>query len=149
VAYEPPYGALAEGEWHTWFVRVAEATAAAHRAGGAPAAAETFLRAVAGDAAWERLPERARSSLGREGDGALADVAQTGLDPDGLRRIAAPVAILTGTASEPFYAPLADILAARIAGARRLDLPGAVHTTPITDPAPVAAAIRSFLELPA
>ncbi len=84
--------------------------------------------------------------LAREGDGALADVAQTGLDPDGLRRIAAPVTILTGTASEPFYAPLADTLAARIPGARRADVDGASHTTPITGPARVAAAIRPLLE---
>ncbi len=59
AAYEPPYGPLAEGEWHAWFLRAAEATATAHRDGGAPAAAETFLRIVAGDAAWDRLPERA------------------------------------------------------------------------------------------
>jgi pimeloyl-ACP methyl ester carboxylesterase len=59
------------------------------------------------------------------------------------------VAIVTGGASEPFYAPLADTLAARIPGARRLELEGARHASPITDPAPLAAMIRSFLELPA
>jgi pimeloyl-ACP methyl ester carboxylesterase len=104
---------------------------------------------VAGEAGWERLPGRARDFLRREGDGALADVAQTGLDPDGLRRITAPVTILTGTASEPVYAPLADTLAARIPGARHVALEGAVHTSPITHPAPIAAAIRAFLELSA
>lgn len=149
VAYEPPYGAVAGPEMRYWFDRVADETVAAHAAGGAPAAAETFLRWVAGDEAWDRLPQRARAFLEAEGDGALADAGLAGLDPDGLARIAARVAILTGDASEPFYAPIADALAARIPGARRQAIAGARHTTPITDPAPVAAAIRSFLELPA
>ena len=149
AAYEPPYGLLAEGESLAWFRRLGDDTAAAHRDGGPAAAAELFLRAVAGDAAWDRLPERARRSLAREGDGALADVSLTGLDPDGLARIAAPVLVLTGGASQSFYLPLAQALVARIGGARLITLPGATHTTPITDPAPVVAAIRTFLELPA
>ena len=48
-----------------------------------------------------------------------------------------------------FYAPLAHAIAAHIPGARREIIPGAVHTTPITDPAAVAARIRTHLELPA
>jgi O-succinylbenzoic acid--CoA ligase len=146
VAYEPPYGAVADDETQAWFRRVAFDTAAAHADLGPGAAAQTFLRAVAGEAAWERLPDRARAFLEREGDGALADAGQTGLDPGGLARISAPVAILTGAASEPFYAPIADELARRVPHARRVTLDGATHTTPITDPAPVAAAIRACLE---
>ena len=105
------------------------------RTRGPGAAAETFLRAVAGDAAWERLPDRARAYLAREGDGALADSGLTGLDPDGLARIAAPVTILTGGASEPFYAPIADELARRIPGARRRTLDGA-DPSPRPSPSP-------------
>ena len=146
AVYEPPYGLLAEGEWRPWFQRVARDTADAHARTGAPAAAEAFIRLVAGDAAWDRLPARARAYLEREGDGALVDTNLAGLDPDGLSNISAPVAILTGDASEPFYAPIADTLASRIPGARRIGLPGATHTTAISDPAPVAAAIRHLLE---
>ncbi|HEU0245293.1 MAG TPA: alpha/beta hydrolase, partial [Candidatus Limnocylindrales bacterium] len=142
VAYEPPYGLLADAERLAWFRRVGADTQRAHADGGPPAAAETFLRHVAGDAAWDRLPERARAFLAREGDGALADAALTGLDPDGLARIEAPVLLLTGTASEPFYAPIAAALARRIPGARRRALEGFRHTSPITDPTAVAAAIR-------
>jgi len=72
----------------------------------------------------------------------------TGLDPDGLGSIACPVTILTGAASERFYAPIADALAARIPGARRVDLPGLRHTAPITEPAAIAAAVRSALGRP-
>jgi len=149
VAYEPPYGAVADPETLAWFERLAAETADAHARRGPGAAAETFLRAVAGDAAWDRLPARVRAYLEREGDGALADSGLTGLDPEGLRMIKAPVTIITGGVSEPFYAPIADALAARIPGARRDTLPAATHTTPLTDPAAAAAAVRTFLELPA
>jgi len=51
------------------------------------------------------------------------------------------VTILTGTASEPFYAPIARAVVERIPGARLVVFDGLRHTAPITDPEPVAAAI--------
>jgi o-succinylbenzoate---CoA ligase len=149
VAWEPPYGAVADADTLAWFRRLAADTAQAHAERGAPGAAETFLRAVAGASSWDRLPERARAFLAREGDGALVDAGLTGLAPDGLGRIAVPVTILTGSASEPFYAPLADILATRIPDARRETLPGLAHPSPITQPGLVATAVRACLELSA
>ena len=146
VAYEPPYGPVADPATRAAFAELAVAVAEAHRTGGAPAAAETFLRAVAGDAAWDRLSPRARTFLEHEGDGVLADAGLAGLDPDGLAGITAPVAILTGGASEPFYGPIADALAARIPGARRDTLDGLTHPSPITQPGSVAAAVRACLE---
>ena len=59
--------------------------------------------------------------------------------------ITAPVTILTGGASEPFYAPIAEAVAARIPGARRDTLDGLSHPAPITEPVLVAAAIRAAL----
>ncbi len=147
VAFEPPYGPLADERTRAAFGMLAGATADAHRTGGAAAAAETFLRAVAGNAAWERLPPRSRAFLAREGDGAAADAALTGTRPEELASITAPVAILTGGASEPIYGPIADALAARIPGAHRDTLDGLGHASPITQPAPVAAAIRRALGL--
>ena len=146
VAYEPPYGPLADPAMRAAFAGLAVAVAVAHRTGGPPAAAETFLRAVAGDAAWDRLSPRARTFLEREGDGAVVDASMAGLDPDGLVRIGAPVTVLTGGASELFYAPIADALAARIPGARRDTLEGLTHPSPITQPGIVAAAVRACLE---
>ena len=145
VAYEPPYGPLADERTRAAFGVLARATADAHRNGGPAAAAETFLRGVAGDAAWDRLPPRSRVYLAREGDGAAADAALAGVRPDDLPGIAAAVTVLTGGASEPFYAPIADALAARIPGARRDTLDGLGHPAPITQPAAVAAAIRGAL----
>ena len=145
VAYEPPYGPLADAATRAAFGTLAEATADAHRTGGPAAAAETFLRAVAGDAAWERLSERGRAYLAQEGDGAAADAALAGARSEGLASITAPVAILTGGASEPFYGPIADALAEHIPGARRDTLDGLSHPSPITQPTPVAAAVRAAL----
>jgi len=148
VAYEPPYGPVAEAETRAAFASVATATERAFETAGGPAAAEAFLTGVAGPDAWAVLPDRARAFLAGEGVGAYADARLLGLDPDGLRHITAPVTILTGGASQAFYRPIADTLAARIPGTRRRDLPGMAHASPITDPGPIADAVRSALEEP-
>jgi pimeloyl-ACP methyl ester carboxylesterase len=149
VAYEPPYGPLAGAALRPYFAVVARETRDALERGGRAGAARAFLERVAGPGTWDAMPERARGFLAAEGGGAVADAGMDGLDPDGLEGIACPVTILTGAASEPFYAPIADTLAARIPGARRVDLPGLRHTAPITDAAPVAAAVRAALGRPA
>jgi O-succinylbenzoic acid--CoA ligase len=141
VAWEPPYGPLADAEARAGFATVATATERAYAAGGAVAAAATFLDGVAGDGAWQALPDRARAFLAAQGDGAYVDAALDGLDPGGLARIVAPVTVLSGSASDPFYAPIARAVVERVAGARLVALDGLRHTAPITDPEPVAAAI--------
>jgi pimeloyl-ACP methyl ester carboxylesterase len=145
VAWEPPYGPLADGGTRAQFTAVALATERAHATGGAAAAAATFLDGVAGDGAWEALPERSRAFLAAQGDGACADAALTGLDAGGLGRIDVPVSILTGTASEPFYAPIARVVVARVPGAHLVALDRLRHTAPISDPEPVAAATLAAL----
>jgi pimeloyl-ACP methyl ester carboxylesterase len=145
VAYEPPYAPVADDGTRQELAVVAAATERAYCLDGAASAAETFVRGVAGDAAWDELSERRRGVLEGVGDGAVADVSLRGLDLDGLGRIVAPVALLTGDASQPFYAGIADALAARIPGASRVALPGLRHPAPITDPAPVAAAVLAAL----
>jgi O-succinylbenzoic acid--CoA ligase len=141
VAWEPPYGPLADPGTQRAFEAVARATDRAFRDGGAALAAEIFLRGVAGDDAWRRLGDRARTFLAGEGGGALVDSALVGLDPDGLSAIDAPVTLLTGDASEPFYGPIADTLAARLRGGRRVRLPGLGHAGPLTAPGRVAEAL--------
>ena len=145
VAWEPPYGPLADAGTRAQFTAVALATERAHATGGAAAAAATFLDGVAGGGTWLALPERSRAFLAAQGDGAYADAALTGLDAGGLARIDVPVAILAGTASDPFYAPIARAVVARVPGARLLSLEGLRHTAPISDPEVVAAAILGAL----
>jgi O-succinylbenzoic acid--CoA ligase len=145
VAFEPPYGAVGDAAARRAFARIARAVAGAGDREGPAAAARAFIEGVGGPGAWQVLPERTRTFLAGEGGGALADVAMTGIDPDGLARVACPVTILVGGSSEPFYAPLADALAARIPGARLRVLVGLRHTAPITDAQAVAAAVREAL----
>jgi O-succinylbenzoic acid--CoA ligase len=145
VAWEPPYGPLADAETRAGFAAVAAETARAHAAGGSAAAGAAFLDGVAGDGAWQALPNRTRAFLSAQGDGAYADAALGGLDPGGLSRIVAPVTVLTGTGSEPFYAPIARAVVERVPGARLVALDGLRHAAPITDAGPVAAAILDAL----
>lgn len=142
TAWEPPYGPLADAETRAAFATVASATERAHASGGAAAAAAAFLDGVAGEGAWAALPDRVRAFLAAQGNGAFADAALGGLDAARLPRITARVTVLTGTASEPFYAPIARAVVERVPGARLVSLEGLRHPAPITDPEPVAAAIR-------
>ncbi len=147
VVFEPPYGPLGDERTRRAFAQVARATERAAATGGPPAAARAFLRGVTRPGGWDALPSRTRAFLEGEGGGALADAGMVGLDPAGLGRIVCPVTILTGDGSEPFYAPIADALAARIPAGRRVRLAGLRHTAPITDPSAVAAAVRAALRL--
>jgi pimeloyl-ACP methyl ester carboxylesterase len=149
VAYEPPYAPLADPAVRPYFAVVARETRDAMERDGGAGAARAFLERVAGPGTWDAMPERARAFLAAEGGGAVADAGMAGLDPDGLARIGCPVTILTGSASEPFYAPIADRLATRITGARRVELAGLRHTAPITDAARIAHAVRAALARPA
>ena len=143
IAYEPPYGPVADAITQRAFKRVSDDTAAAFKTAGGPAAAEAFLRGVGGERSWDGLSDRSRTALAREGAGAVVDSALLGLDPVGLESIHSPVTIVTGDASEPVYRPIAASLVARIPGARHVRLPGARHTSPITDPHPFAAVVAS------
>ncbi len=67
VAYEPPYGPLADRETLAWFQRSPPTPQRAHDARGPAGAAETFLRAVAGDArgtASRTVPARSSRARG-------------------------------------------------------------------------------------
>jgi pimeloyl-ACP methyl ester carboxylesterase len=145
VAYEPPYGSIAGPAVRAAFAELARATTAAFARGGPAAAAEVFVDGVGGQGSWAALPARTRAYLVREGAGALADAGLTGLQPDALGRITCPVTVLLGSASEPFYRPIAAALAARVPGARRVELAGLRHPAPISEPAPVATAVREAL----
>jgi pimeloyl-ACP methyl ester carboxylesterase len=145
VAYEPPYGPVADADTQRAFAVVAAATERAYRTGEAPAAAEAFMLGVAGARAWDRLPERTQAFLAAEGAGAYVDAGLQGLDPSGLARIRVPVTLLTGGASESFYGPIVDALLERIPASRHRHLPGLTHAAPITDPTPIAEAVRAAL----
>ena len=146
VAYEPPYGPLADERTQATFASrrlghgagVRDRRQRGGRRGvharrrrpgqlGSPPGSRTRLPRVRGRQRLRRC-RAARARPRRPGPAS--------------RR---PVTIITGDASEPFYRPIADALAGRIPGARRVHLPGMAHASPITEPGPIAAAIRSGL----
>jgi pimeloyl-ACP methyl ester carboxylesterase len=143
VAYEPPYLAVARPALFARLGRVGDAVANAYATGGPAAAAQLFVRTVGGDDGWDRLGPAQKALLEAEGAGALADTSMADLDPAGLARIACPVVLATGGASDDFYAAIADSLAAVIPGSRRVVLPGLRHIAPITDPAAIAELLRT------
>jgi len=145
--WEPPYLDVAPPAVRRSMARVGDDVARAYADGGAEAAAHRFLDAVAGAGAWDALHPRQQAWIGREGTGALADAAMRGLDPGALAGIACPVVIASGDASEPFYAPIADALAARIGPrATRTRVPDLRHPAPITDPAVIAELVLPLLD---
>jgi pimeloyl-ACP methyl ester carboxylesterase len=141
---------VAPDPWRDLLAQVGDAVDAAFASDGPDGAARAFIESVGGPAAWTSMPERQRAAIGRAGTGALADAAMTGLTGEGLERVMAPVLILTGDASEPFYRPIADALAARIgSAATRAEVGGGLdHMAPGHSPAAVAAAVRRHLDLP-
>jgi pimeloyl-ACP methyl ester carboxylesterase len=150
VAFEPPYVAVAPPEVQRGMQAVAASVAAAFATAGPAGAARAFIDGITAPGTFDAMPERTRAFLAAEGGGAYADAAILGLDPDALGGIVAPVTLLGGGASEPFYASILAALAARIPTARLRILDGLRHTSPITEPAAVAPAILAALtEVPA
>jgi pimeloyl-ACP methyl ester carboxylesterase len=125
---------------------VARRTLEAEVQHGSASAAEVFMAGGSGQAAVDALSPAARERIGRAGGGAVADAPLLGLDPDGLARIACPVAIATGGASQPFYVTIAEALAGRIAGGLVSPIPGVDHMAPVTRPDIIAAAVEAFLD---
>lgn len=150
VVYEPPLVSAAPRGELGRVADVPELVRAAHRDAGAPAATEAFLRAIGGDAAFDGLPPSRRAGLLAEGDGVLADVGTDPGDPSvsrgALARIAVPVTIVTGGASEPFYRRIAAALREQIRGSRIMELADALHVAPITSPDALAAIVRAGLD---
>jgi pimeloyl-ACP methyl ester carboxylesterase len=87
-------------------------------AGGPPAALESFIRLVAGDTNWEQLSptvrERMLASSGTYFGYEIGRFDSYLPDDDTLASIAAPVRLLVGEDSLPYFAQAAGRLAARL-----------------------------------
>jgi O-succinylbenzoic acid--CoA ligase len=145
VAYEPPIvQALGAGELGE-MAGLGPRVAAAYEAGGAPAAAEVFLRAIGSSAMLDALPAAQRSALLARGDSVIADLGFLDRAAFDASKIVCPVTIVTGGASEPFYVAIAAALTRAIATAGHQEMPGARHDAPITQPARFAEIVRIAL----
>ena len=149
VAWEPPYRPLGDDASRARFAGWPGDTARGlrdRRAGGRRRDVHARRRRRRGVGPAAR--PRAAASSHREGDAALADSALIGLDPDGLARITAPTTIISGGASEPFYAPIAEP-SPRASAAPAARLAASPTPRPITEPArsPRPSATRSAATL--
>ena len=115
-------------------------------AGGPPAAAEAFLRWVAGDASWEALSpeqqERTRANFGTFAEEVAAPPYQP--EPSAMKAVTLPVRVLASTDSMPWFAEAAGWVAANL-GVELVRTPGS-HTPQRDHPDELAKQIRSFLD---
>lgn len=143
-AFEPPYVPVAPAALRRRLAGLAEELRAVALRDGLEAAGPAFLAAVAGlDPG--RLSDRARRAARAEARSALADAALLGLDPERLRRLSAPVALVLGERSQPSYRAIAAGLAAILERAEVTTLPGLDHSGPLRAPELVARAIRDWV----
>jgi esterase len=94
---------------------------------------ETFLRAVAGDDAWDALSQEAKVMYAGNGPAIVAEFRGGYLDvgPDQLGTIARPTLVVAGKESPPAFAEVTRIVAEAIPGSR-LEWVGGGH---LIDPA--------------
>ena len=142
VAYEPPLLDLLgpiEGDKREVLAR---RVVSAHADGGARAAAEEFLRAIGAEAMLSTAWPATKAALLAEGDSALADIGSMGSASVDLARVQCQVTLVTGDASAPFYASIADAAAGLLPLATRIRLPQLRHEAPISQPAALAELVH-------
>lgn len=115
--------------------------------GGPPAAVETFVRFVAGDATFENIDPRLRERMLNNGEtlfGVEFGAFESYLpDNDSLAAIEIPVQVMVGTDSAPFFGEAAQWLCTRL-NVEVEPLPGG-HAPYFARPEEVTKAIRPFL----
>lgn len=95
---------------------------------------------------WQAAVEMLEGVFRREWNSPM--YTERGLDPPAAGRLGevrVPTLVINGRLDVPEIQEVSDLLAAGIAGARRLDLDGAAHLPPLECPTEVTAAIRDFL----
>jgi pimeloyl-ACP methyl ester carboxylesterase len=116
---------------------------------GGPAAGELFLRAVMGDAVYERLPRTLREKSCNRWAAIRADsVALLAYRPRyaELARVTTPVLLLGGERSPPFFRQTLDALAAALPNARLEVVAGAGHGLHVDNPRRFAELVTAFAD---
>jgi pimeloyl-ACP methyl ester carboxylesterase len=98
------------------------------------------------------MPDVARRLAEMVGD--YSGVDWTSVDPhvphpnsiEVLSTIAAPTTVLTGELDVPCFREMSDVLADRIAGARKVTVPGVGHMVNMEAPVAVNALLREVVE---
>jgi pimeloyl-ACP methyl ester carboxylesterase len=110
--------------------------------------AEAFIRRVAGDNVWERLPEATRRLRRAEGDTLASDMAslRSGM-PFDPKDVSIPVVVGYGGRGYSLAAQWARQLAAGLPQAQLIEVPGAEHGIHVGDPDALADLVRAAAEM--
>lgn len=128
-------------------------TAELAAAGDLPAAARAFAAfpfheeeiAAADDAGYFEAAGRYVPSLLKLLQQAMTQAGPVPDDPAVLSAIRAPVAVLLGSGTKPFFTLSAQHVVAHVANARVHEIPGVAHAAPVTHPEALAKGISAFL----
>lgn len=95
---------------------------------------ETFMRAVAGDEAWQAFPPPVKAMIAENGPAIVAELRGgfLDLDPAALASVAVPTLVASSEASPQPFRDVCDALAAHIPGARTYLVPGGHLISPGT-----------------
>jgi pimeloyl-ACP methyl ester carboxylesterase len=127
-------------------------TAELAAAGDLPAAARAFLAwpfndqeiAAAEDAGYIEAAARYVPTLLPMLQQAMAEGHSAVADPAALGTIDAPMLVLRGADTKPFFATCARYVADHVPHARVHEIPGAAHAAPLTHPKALAGALTEF-----
>lgn len=110
--------------------------------------AEAFIRRVAGDHVWDRLPEATRRLRRAEGNTLVNDMAslRSGM-PFDPKDVAIPVIVGCGGRGYSLAVQWARELAADLPEARLVEVPGAEHGIHIGDPDALAGLVRAAAQM--
>lgn len=117
--------------------------------GGGERAAELFLRAVLGDASFDRMAPPVRARALATWPQIQADARALGAyryDLDALRRVTTPTLLLGGDRSPPRFADGLDALELALPRVRRATIAGAGHAMQIDQPRTFERLVRGFAD---
>lgn len=100
--------------------------------------------AVAEDAGYTEAAARYVPNLLSLLQQAMENEAAAVEDPAALGRIAAPVLVLRGSDTKPFFTTCAEYVAAHVPNGRVQEIPGAGHAAPLTHPEALAEVLSEF-----
>ena len=151
VLVEPTLPTVLRGIDDPAWAEVAEVYGLVHSdedSGNKAGAARRLFAYILGDAGWDELPTRSKAWM-TDHVSTLTAHSKSALglptNPRDYASLSMPSLFIHGTQTRWPYKRLTQILAETIPGAQLVEIPGAMHNSPLTHPEPVNAAIVRFL----